>query len=169
MLSIVDLKRTAVALARERDKHLELADCLRRLQERDKSELRALFGRPGLGKRKIYCLLEISRGIARENLSKSRLRRIGWTKTWIANQHLTRYPADELLDLAENCTVSELKTRLQGGGQQVKSRCVLLYFSPSEYKEFEKAVLRNGGVRSGRGLLNKERAVLSLVRRSMDA
>jgi hypothetical protein len=35
----------------------------------------------------------------------------------------------------------------------------VLYFTPEQYETFEKAVLANGGVKSGRGLLGKEEAL----------
>jgi hypothetical protein len=58
------------------------------------------------------------------DLPRSRLRRIGWL--WIINRHLTCYRAGEL---PENCTVSELKTRLLGedrGPNLVVSFCISL-------------------------------------------
>lgn len=44
------------------------------------------------------------------------------------------------------------------------AHCVLLYFSPKDYAELEDALVKHGGVRSGRGIQNKEEALIRLVR-----
>ena len=45
------------------------------------------------------------------------------------------------------------------------ARCVLMYFSPKQYDELEDVLVKHGGVRRGRGVENKEEAMLKVVRR----
>ncbi len=52
---------------------------------------------------------------------------------------------------------------MRGENPLGNSHCVLMYFSPKDYAEFENALVKHGGVRSGRGIQNKEEAVLRMV------
>ena len=47
-----------------------------------------------------------------------------------------------------------------------KTRCVQLYFTEDEYEAFEEAVVLNGGSPVGRGLVDKELAVMALIRKA---
>ena len=49
------------------------------------------------------------------------------------------------------------------------AHCVLMYFSPKDYAELEEALLSHGGTRSGRGILNKEKALINVVRAVKDS
>jgi hypothetical protein len=40
-----------------------------------------------------------------------------------------------------------------------------MYFSPKQYDELEDVLVKHGGVRRGRGVENKEEAMLKVVRR----
>jgi hypothetical protein len=40
-----------------------------------------------------------------------------------------------------------------------------MYFSPKHYDELEDALVRHGGVRRGRGVEEKEEAMIKMVRR----
>jgi hypothetical protein len=77
---------------------------------------------------------------------------------------------DELLDLAERNNVKELERVIQRKeplGDE--SHCVLMYFSPKQYEELEEALLHHGARKAdrGRGLVEKEKALLKLIRKAM--
>jgi len=141
-----------------------LADCLRRLHKRDPGEFRIFINESGLSRRKAYYLLKIGQRIDQAALPIVRLRKIGWTKLEVIGDHLTRHSAAELLKLAEENTTHDLKSLMRGEKTKPNARCVLMYFSPKQYEEFESAVLEHGGRRSGRGLLNKELAIIQVIR-----
>ena len=89
--------------------------------------------------------------------------KIGWTKLQIIGQKLTRRNAETLLAWAEECNAPQLAARVRGEAPS-KTRCVLLYFSPAQYRQFERAILTSGGKRSGRGLVGTEDAIMRIVR-----
>jgi hypothetical protein len=72
---------------------------------------------------------------------------------------------EELLQLAESTNAKDLERHMRGEKPLGNAHCVLMYFSPKEYKELEEALIRNGGTRSGRGILKKEGALMTIVRR----
>jgi hypothetical protein len=117
-----------------------------------------------MGRRKAYYLLQLGQRLKGLRLPEKRLSAIGWTKLQVISDHLTPQNAEELLAEAEECTTQELRV-LMGGGSKAKRRCVLLYFSPRQYRQLEEAILTNGGKRRGRGLVGKETAILRMVRR----
>jgi hypothetical protein len=69
-----------------------------------------------------------------------------------------------LLTLAEGSTAENLKRQMRGEKSLGDAHCVLMYFTPKQYPELEEALLHHGGVKSGRGILNKEEALLRIVR-----
>jgi hypothetical protein len=85
------------------------------------------------------------------------------------SKHVTSHNWDELLTLAEGNTNKDLETLMRGDEPNDHSHCVLLYFSPREYKMFQEALVANGGTRSGRGIQNKEKAILRLIKKSRDS
>jgi hypothetical protein len=59
----------------------------------------------------------------------------------------------------------ELKRRVYKDSPKQKPHCVLLYFSTDQYRLFRRAVLRHGGSSAGRGLVGKEEAIATIIRR----
>jgi hypothetical protein len=49
------------------------------------------------------------------------------------------------------------------------SHCALMYFTPKQYQELEAALLVNGGARSGRGIVDKEKALINALRKANTA
>ncbi|MGC2788247.1 MAG: hypothetical protein WA397_31310, partial [Roseiarcus sp.] len=45
--------------------------------------------------------------------------------------------------------------------------CVLKYFSPKQYAELEETLLKNGGERSGRGIVGEEEALIDALRKAV--
>lgn len=167
MFKPAELKARALELAsRPEENFLELAKCLRMLNEIDRTQFRRVYEKLSLGKRKAHYLVEINRQFEGSKLPKSRLNNIGWTKVQIIGKHLTRKNADKLLRLAEKHTVHDLKLLMQGKKPMPKIHCVQMYFNPHQYRAFEKAVVHHGAVRRGRGLVNKEQALVQLISRA---
>ena len=117
----------------------------------------------GIGRRKAYYLLDLGKRLVDLGLPDNRLQKIGWTKLQVVGKHLTRRNAETLLGWAEECNAPQLAARVRGEAPS-KSRCVLLYFSPAQYRQFERAILTSGGKRSGRGLVGTEAAIMRMVR-----
>ena len=157
----------AMSLSKDvEDNFLELGKSLRRLQERDPELFQQFVASANIGRRKAYYLVEVSRIFDPLTIPRARLRKIGWTKLQLIGKHVTPNNLDALLQLAEESNAKELERLMRGektlGGN---AHCVLMYFSPKQYAELEDALVRHGGVRSGRGIQNKEEAMLSIARR----
>ena len=158
------LLRKAVELsARPEDTFLALARALAAIYAQDKSLLGRFIEQSGIGRRKAYYLLDLGKRLADLGLPDKHFEKIGWTKLQIIGQKLTRRNAETLLAWAEEYNAPQLAARVRGEAPS-KSRCVLLYFSPAQYRQFERAILTSRGKRSGRGLGGKEDAIMSMVR-----
>ena len=165
-LSTEDLIDKALALSGDvEDNFLELGKALRQLQDRDPDLFHQIIQKTNLGRRKAYYLVEVSRIFDPLPIPRSRLRKIGWTKLQLIGKHIDTNNLDELLQLAEESNTKELERHMRGEKPLGNAHCVLMYFSPKQYAELEDMVVKYGGVRSGRGIQNKEEAMLSMVRR----
>ena len=82
--------------------------------------------------------------------------------------HLTKATWKDLLEAAENNTNRELQMLVKGETPADNSHCVLLYFNDEDYADFVKSALHHGAARSGRGLLHKEKAIMSLVKKDLE-
>jgi hypothetical protein len=145
---------------------LELGASLKRLYDRDKDLYHKVVEKSGLGSRKAYYLLEISRKLAKfPGIPKARLRALGWTKLQAVAKKLTAQNADELLTLAEQNTVRDLESLIRGETPKGdNAKCVLMYFTPEQYDVYSEAVLKKGAYRSGRGILGKEEALIKILK-----
>ena len=151
--------------AKAPDKFFDLGRALRQLQDRDLELFQKFVAKTGIGRRKAYYLVEISRTFDPLQVPRARLHDLGWTKVQLLGKHVTKDNVEELLNLAEKTSANELE-RVQSGKKPLgNARCVLMYFSPKQYDELEDALLRHGGERSGRGVENKEEAMIKMVRR----
>lgn len=164
MLRAAKLKRSITALARAlpAKASLELSRSLHELYEADPAEYRQLVGQGVLSRRRAYYLLSVGELLSRMNIPDERLSRIGWTKLSVIAHRLTRENANKQLDLAEENNVRELKRLVSGAGAQ-RRRCVLMYFTDAQYREFKRALLVHGATSKGRGLANMEQATLRLI------
>jgi hypothetical protein len=144
---------------------LELGASLRRLYDRDREQYHKVIERSGIGLRKAYYLVSISHKFAKIPVPRARLREIGWTKLQVIAKHLTPQNYGELLTLAEQNKVRDLEALLRGETPKGdNTHCVLMYFTPKQYEIFKERVLKGGAYRSGRGLLNKEGALIKILR-----
>lgn len=169
-LSTEDLFQKALTLSGDvEDNFLELGKSLRQLQDRDSELFHKIVAKTNLGRRKAYYLVEVSRIFDPLPVPRSRLRKIGWTKLQLIGKHVTAGNLEELLELAESINSKELERQMRGEKPLGNAHCVLMYFSPKDYAELEEALLSHGGTGSGRGILNKEKALINVVRAVKDS
>src|SRR5208337_1929726 len=166
-MSIEDLYDRVLALSDDvEDNFLELGRSLRQLQDRDPDLFQQVAKKASLGRRKAYYLVEVSRKFDKAPVPRSRLRKIGWTKLQLIGKHVTPHNLDNLLQLAESINSKELERQMRGEKPLGNARCVVMYFSPKHYAEFEEALLKNGAKRSGRGMVDKEKALINALRKA---
>jgi hypothetical protein len=164
-LSTEDLIDKALALSVDvEDNFLELGKTLRQLMDRDPDLFHQIIQKSNLGRRKAYYLVEVSRKFDPLPIPRARLRKIGWTKLQLIGKHIDANNLDQLLQLAEASNTKELERHMRGEKPIGNAHCVLMYFTPKQYAELEDMLVKYGGVRSGRGIQNKEQALLRIVR-----
>ncbi len=159
-------KRTLELSADVEDNFLELGRALRQLLDRDPELFQQVVNQTNLGLRKAYYLVEVSRVFDPLPIPRARLRKIGWTKLQMIAKQVTLDNVEVLLELAEATTSKDLERQMRGGKPLGNAHCVLMYFSPKDYAELEDTLLKHGGVRSGRGIQNKEEALIAVLRKA---
>jgi hypothetical protein len=70
----------------------------------------------------------------------------------------------KLLEFAETHTAKELENYVRRKTAPVRTRCVLLYFTEGQYRQYETAALQFGARKRGRGLVDKEAATMKMSR-----
>lgn len=169
MIKIPAVYTRALKLAQQSDNHfIELARLLLQIQEDHPKMLRGWVKRSGLSRRKAYYLIEIAKAFMPFKLPDDRLVAIGWTKLGLLAAHVDADNVHELLTLAETSTAQELREVLRDGESAGQTRCVLLYLSLGDYALFDKALRRNGASKSGRGLVDKEKALMRIIVEALD-
>jgi len=169
-LKTEDLFDKAMALSKNvDDAFLELGRTLRQLQDREPQRFQDIVAKSDLGRRKAYYLVDVSRVFDPLQVSRARLRKVGWTKLAMIAKQVTQDNIDELLDLAEQNNAKELERMMRGEKPLGNSHCVLMYFSPKQYEEVEEALVHHGARKAerGRGLVEKEKALLKMIRKAM--
>ena len=166
-MSIEELYDRVLALSPDvEDTFLELGRSLRQLLDRDPGLFQQVV-KKRLGRRKAYYLVEVSRKFEPLPISRARLKKIGWTKLQIIGQHVTKDNVEELVGMAEQLKTKQLERKMQGDDPISNAHCVLMYFSPTQYAEFEEALLKSGAERSGRGMIGKEGALINVLRKAV--
>jgi hypothetical protein len=167
-MSIEELYDRALALSSDvDDTFLELGRSLRQLLDRDPDLFQQIVKKGRLGRRKAYYLVEVSRKFEPLPISRARLKKVGWTKLQIIGRHVTKDNVEELVNLAEQLRTKQLERKMQGEEPDSNAHCVLMYFSPKQYAEFEEALLKNGAETSGRGIVGKEQALIKALRKAV--
>ena len=166
-IKIEELYDKVLALSSDvEDNFLELGRSLRQLLDRDPDLFQQAAKKGNLRRRKAYYLVEVSRTFDPLPVPRSRLRKIGWTKLQLIAKHVTPANLDELRELAESTSSKELERQMRGEKPLGNAHCVLMYFSPKQYAEFEEALLKNGTKPSGRGMVDKEKALINALRKA---
>jgi hypothetical protein len=162
-----ELRKRVHALAtRPRDRFLELGACLNALHAvSPAAQFRDAVKIAGLGGRKAYYLINIAERFRPHMRFRSRLQKIGWTKCQMISAQLPEGNFLELLEYAEEHTAKDLDTYLRRKRATVGTRCVLLYFTPGEYRRYEEAALKCGARRRGRGIIDKELATVRMAKK----
>ena len=164
MLTPSKLISEILSLARADGDFLVLSKRLQMLHELNRDLFHKVVKQAKLGSRKAYYLVGLAKQLRGARLPGKRLEAIGWTKARIIAEHVDRHNALFLLALAEQHTARDLAFLVRGAhSSPPPTRCVLLYFNPRQYRAFEKAVVHHGAVRRGRGLVNKEQALVRLI------
>ena len=167
-LPIEEVLNKAFAMSKNvEDNFLELGRQLRQLQERDPEKFQEFIAKSDLGRRKAYYLVEVSRTFEPLPISRARLKKLGWTKLQIIGKHVTKDNVEELVKLAEETSTKILDRHMKTGETLMKNaHCVLMYFTPEQYKVLEAALLANGAKKNpkgARGLDGKEEALMTII------
>jgi hypothetical protein len=152
------------------DNFLDLGRYLRQLQDREPDLFQKIVDKSDLGKRKAYYLIEISRTFDPLPISRTRLKKLGWTKLQLIGKYVTKDNVTELVELAETTSAKMLERQLRGETPMKNAHCVLMYFTPKQYEELETALVANGATRStgkSRGIQNKEAALMNVIRKAV--
>lgn len=133
------------------------------LKQRDRDSYKKVLSEAGMSRRKAYYLVGVSERLAGIGLSENHLRRIGWWKLAIVARHLTKRNAKRLIALAARHRAKDLPGAIAGKARLGNRHRVLLLFSAAQYRQFASALMRHGASAGGRGLVNKEQAIMSMI------
>jgi hypothetical protein len=145
------------------DTFLEIGRLLRRLHAIDPAAFKAARATPGLGSRRAYYFVGISRSFDGLAVADERLKAIGWTKLGVIAPVVAGDNVFALLELAEQSTVYELEAAVRDMPAIANARCVLLRIHPEDYPIFEKLLLRYGASQQGGRLALKDAAFARLL------
>lgn len=115
-------------------------------------------------RRRAYYLVKIGQLLHDRTISHGKAAEIGWTKLQIIADKITGKNAAKLVRLALNSSAQELKRIMREDDQKPAPHCVLMYFSPQQYRQFRRAMVLHGATSTGRGLAGKEQAIMRLIR-----
>lgn len=142
---------------------LSIARHLATVQETHPDQFRLVAKAMGIGLRKAYYLASIFRKFSLLAVDPKRLESIGWTKLQIIADHIDVTNFEDLLQLAEQSTAHELSVIAKGKYPFPGTRCVILYLSVQQYAIFATALKANGALQSGKGLADKEEALIKAL------
>ena len=142
---------------------IELGRLLRTLNESYPKLFREAYTEAGLGKRKAYYFVAIVKQFKGLPISNAELASIGWTRAGIIGKHVTPKNVSELFALAEQHSTRDLNIIMSGGQPVSGTRTVVLHLKPRQYQRFVKALTLHGGKLKGKGIKNKERALMNLI------
>ena len=119
----------------------------------------------GMAIRKAYYLINLADQFQVTPGFQKRLHDLGWTKAKIIGKHRPGNNFVKLIEYAESHTTKQLEAYVMAKEQVADTRCVLLYFTPGQYKQYEEAVLEFGAKQRGRGLIGKEKATIRMAKK----
>jgi hypothetical protein len=157
---------------------LKLAVLLRKLHDvvhdsgdpNSQMSFEVILKKAGVSRRRAYYLIEIDRVFGQFDIPRKRLSSLGWTKLAVLSQHVTAENLNSLLDLAESCTVEELKAELASYGIEPATRFLTFRLNDGQYAGVLGALLAYGAKQtSGGGLGGKENALVKVCSSSLSA
>lgn len=165
MVDVQDIEKKVLALSlRPTERFLELGHALRALKDSSREEYRRVVKKAGLGTRKAYYLINLAEQLQVSSGFRTRLHQIGWTKSKLIGKHRAGINFVKLIEYAESHTTKQLEAYV-AREKSADTRCVLLYFTPGEYRRYEEAVLKFGARKRGRGLIDKEKATIKMAKK----
>jgi len=161
-----ELYNKVVSLSSEfNTQFLEIGRMLRVLNETNVDEFRRAAKNAGIGLRKAYYLINVIKAFEGYNIPDAILTRVGWTKLTVLQSHVNKHNVRELLAVAEEFTVKNLEAYLRGEDPNPDKHSVLMYLTRDQYELLADALIAHGARRSGRGLVDKEEALMRLLER----
>lgn len=160
------VKRAKELASQQNVTPIELAGALWDAEKKTPGSLAEIIEKTKLGRRKAYYLVAVWKRFAGLNISKKTLAAVGWTKLAIVAKHAAVGEERAALDLALQTTAKDLPAVLRGETPKRKMHSILLRLGPKNYREFA-AVLQQFGATQperGKGLVNKERALMNALR-----
>ncbi len=133
------------------------------IRDRTPDDMKKEAAKYGISVRTAYYLANLFDQYRYLRIPSSRLADVGWTKLQIIGPYINKSNSEQLLSLAEENTTRELALLMQNEISQPGSRCVILYFGPDDYALFEASLINCGAHKTGRGLSNKEQALISIL------
>ncbi len=119
--------------------------------------------RLGVSIRTAYYLVDIHDRYPRFGIAPGRLLALGWTKLHILASYIDESNCEALLNLAAGHTARQLELLMRDEILELGTHCITLYLPPQDYAVFEAALISYGAHKNGRGLSNKEQALISLL------
>lgn len=153
----------AARVAETDETFLEIGRLLRKLQAIDPPAFKAARAIPGLGSRRAYYFVSISRAFDGLAVPDERLTGLGWTKCGAIAPFVTADTVHELLALAEAGTVYEIEAQTRDMPAIPDARCALLRMHPEDYPTFERLMVAYGAVVVGGRLTLKDAAFARLL------
>lgn len=157
------LEEEILELALEPSAFLGLGRSLAILREISPTKFRRVSKLAGLGSRKAYYLVELTGRLKEYSRHHARLARLGWTKCQLIGPYLTSKNVLDIIEFAEQSSVKQLDQYLRSGRTTGKRRCVIMYFSATDYRKVKDALMDFGAKERGRGLEGKEAAMMKAI------
>jgi len=154
----------AVRLSSKFDENfVELGHLLKHLKDTEPALFKQVCEETSLGDRKAMYLVKIARRTEHLPIPKGQMAKVGWTRMEIVANQLTPSTWKHWMATAETHTARDLRIILKGKRPVPGTRTIVLHLAPQDYASFEKVLLMNGAKANGLGMLNKERALMSVI------
>ena len=150
------------------DKILELARAVWQLLRDHPEKASAVLKAAKVSRRRAFYLAEVGQKFAPFMQYEKRLIAIGWTKLSKLADLVTPENIEELLLLAESKSVQALSNLTRGRDVSLNLRTVTLHLTPQQYRKYANAIVKNGGLKRGKQLLDQEVALMKILSGSVE-
>lgn len=165
MAKLEKVYKEALRLSRELDDNfVELGSLLRDIHEAEPARFKDFIKESAIDGRKAYYLIALDKTFGPLKISKKKLTSLGWTKLMTIQPYVTKDNVTKLLEIASENTVAKLRKIVQGQLPDTSERVLLFYFDEPQMAFVRAILLRFGAEPSGRGLSNKEAALIDALR-----
>lgn len=171
-----DPKKAALALAAKPTKTFHaFARALSRAHSDDPSFLHEVARVAMIKRRALFYLSSVGRLLDDYDITDEQAERIGWTKLQIVARHTANQPGrisrrdmQAKLEIASRTPADRLHEALEQQETPRPLRSVLLRLTAKQYADVEAALIACGATRRGKGLVDKEEALVRLARTLTD-